>query len=136
MLIIPSLEWVTNPTNGKQKYKYIPKPRSNSNNFKPGCMDNHPKSIPEALNQYYALKDSGNVEALNEFNELYNKPKKYQQDPGHYPMEGPTVAQGYYTQVNDQEDDSDESDSDNWDGRYFPPRDDDEQFGDADYFEY
>ena len=101
MLIMPSLEWVTNPTNGKQKYKYIPKPRSNSNNFKPGCMD-------------------------NQWNDLYNSP---------CPKGGQTVAQGYYTQVNDQEDDSDESDSDNWDGSYFPPNDYDEYYGDADPYE-
>ena len=101
MLIMPSLEWVTNPTNGKQKYKYIPKPRSNSNNFKPGCMD-------------------------NQWNDLYNSP---------CPKGGQTVAQGYYTQT-DKQYDSDESDPDNWDGGYFPPRDDDEQFGDADYHEY
>ena len=83
VFIMPSLEWVENPTNGMNKYKYNPTPR---------CMDNHPKSIPGALNEYYALKDSGNVEALNEWNELYNKPKKYQHDPGHYPKEGQIVT--------------------------------------------
>ena len=59
----------------------------------------------------------------------------YQHDPGNYPKEGPTVAQGYYTQVNDQEDDSDESDPDLWDGSYFPPNEYNDYYGDADQYE-
>ena len=98
-------------------------------------MDKHPKSIPGALNEYYALKESGNVEALNQWNDKYNSPRKYEQIPDNCPEGGQTVAQGYYTQNNDKHYDSDESDPDLWDGGYFPPRDDD-FFGDADVFEY
>ena len=136
VFIMPSLEWVENPTKGKPgKYKYNPTPRSNSN-VKPGHMEYHPKSIPEALNEYYFIKDSGNVEALNKWNDRYNSPRKYEQIPDNCPEGGQPVAQGYYTQNKDKHYDSDESDSDPWDGGYFPPRDEDDFFGDADVFEY
>ena len=74
------------------------------------------------------------MEALNTWNELYNKPKLYQHDPGNYPKEGPTVAQGYYTQANDKEDDSDESNPDLWDGSYFSPNVYDDYYGDYEPF--
>ena len=152
VLIIPSMEGVENSNGKPGRYKYNPKPIS-----------------LEALKEYYALKDYGNVEALNAYNKMYNKPKSvsefvgpeadkrllnqykeirnicedptdygseptlspiddydtagYQHYPSHYPKEGSTVAQGYYTQGNDQKDDSDESDTDPWDGSYFPSPD-------------
>ena len=66
---------------------------------------------------------------------MYNKPKSYQNDPIHYPKKGSTVIQGYYTQGNDQEDDSDESETDLWDGSYFPPNEHNDYYGDADQFD-
>ena len=60
--------------------------------------------------------------------------KEYYACPSYYPKEGPTVAQGYYTQGNNK-DDSDESETDHWDGSYFPSPDKNEFYGDADPYD-
>ena len=115
-------------------------------------MHNNPKGISEALKEYCDLKDSGNVEALNAWNELYNKPKsgaefvgpeavkrqlneypshypdplKY---PNHYPKKDSTVAQDYYNHGQDKDESEVESD-DPWDGSYFPSNDLQDFYGD------
>ena len=96
----------------------------------------------ELLKEYYAFKDSGNVEDPTDYgSQPIMRPiddydiAGYQHYPSHYPKEGPTVAQGYYTQGNDKKDDSDESDTDQWDGSYFPSPDKNDFYGDAELYD-
>ena len=65
--------------------------------------------------------------ALEHIREFYNC-------PNFNPKECPTVEQGYYTQGNNN-DDSDESGSDQWDGSYFPSQDRNDFYGDADPYD-
>ena len=60
--------------------------------------------------------------------------REYYDCPNFHPKEGPTVEQGYYTQGNNN-DDSDESGSDHWDGSYFPSQDRNDFYGDADPYD-
>ena len=128
VLLIPNLSMVGN------KYRYIP------SDVKQGEMNNHPKGISEALNEYPShfpdpLKypnhypkinicedptDYGSQPTMRPIDD-YDMPG-YQHYPSHYPKKGSTAAQDYYTHGHVQEDDSeDDSESDDqWDGSYFP----------------